>query len=71
MTHFRYFAKQMLQWRGRLILAIALAIGCCSWALDNRYHFDTPVETHFLISFAILFIGLWIGYSSERSNNKK
>ena len=26
MTHFRYFAKQMLQWRGRLILAIALAV---------------------------------------------
>ena len=54
-----------------LPLAIALAIGSCSWALDNRYHFDTPVETHFLISFAILFIGLWIGYSSQRTNNKK
>ncbi|HJN71180.1 MAG: ABC transporter ATP-binding protein [Phycisphaerae bacterium] len=26
MTHFKHFAKQMLQWRGRLILAVALAI---------------------------------------------
>ena len=26
MTHFKHFAKQMLQWRGRLILAVALAV---------------------------------------------
>jgi len=26
MTHFKHFAKQMLQWRGRLILAVGLAI---------------------------------------------
>ncbi|MCS5534157.1 MAG: WD40 repeat domain-containing protein [Candidatus Poseidoniaceae archaeon] len=52
-------------------LIIALAIGGCSWALDNQYNFDTPLEAHFLITFAILFIGLWMGYSSERSNNKK
>jgi hypothetical protein len=54
-----------------LPLAIALAILATLLALDNRYHFDIPLEAHFIISAAIFCIGLWMGYSSERSNNKK
>jgi hypothetical protein len=67
----RMYAEGKLRKVGGLPLAIAFVIGSCSLALANRYNFDTPLETHFLISFAILFIGLWIGYSSERSNDKK
>jgi hypothetical protein len=67
----RMYSEGKLRKVAGLPLAIALAILATSLALDNRYHFDTPLETYFLISGAIFFIGLWIGYSSQRSNNKK
>ena len=67
----RMYSEGKLRKVAGLPLVIALAILATSLALDNRYHFDTPLETYFLISGAIFFIGLWIGYSSQRSNNKK
>ena len=67
----RMYAEGKLRKVVGLPLGIGPAIGFCSWALANRYQFDTPLETHFIIAFIISSIGLWIGYSSERSSGKK
>ena len=67
----RMYAEGKMRKVVGLPLAIALAIGVCSWTLDNRYDFEIALEIHFIIAFIIFFIGHWIGYSSERSNGKK
>jgi len=67
----RMYAEGKLRKVLGLPLVIALAIGVCSWTLDNRYDFEIALEIHFIIAFIIFFIGHWIGYSSERSNGKK
>jgi hypothetical protein len=67
----RMYAEGKIRKVVGLPLAIAPSSGICSGALANRYQFDTSLEIHFIIAFVIFFIGLWIGYTSERHTGKK
>ena len=67
----RMYAEGKIRKVVGLPLAIAPTSGICSGALANRYQFDTSLEIHFIIAFVIFFIGLWIGYNSERYTGKK
>jgi hypothetical protein len=67
----RMYAEGKLRKVVGLPLVVGPVIGFCSGALDNRYHFDIPLEAYFIIALIISSIGLWVGYSSERYTGKK
>ena len=67
----RMYGESKLRKVVGLPFLIAIVVGLSLFALDMRYDYETSSQAYVIITVIIFFIGLWIGYSSQQSNNKK